>query len=55
MIYHHEGAILMVDELFSSPLGGQEGEIYNFASHVDSDQRIEIDRMRQMLAVRGWN
>jgi uncharacterized protein (DUF305 family) len=55
MIYHHEGAILMVDELFASPLGGQEGEIYNFASHVDSDQRIEIDRMRQMLAARGWN
>ncbi len=55
MIYHHEGAILMVDELFASPHGGQEGEIYNFASHVDSDQRIEIDRMRQMLAARGWN
>jgi uncharacterized protein (DUF305 family) len=55
MIYHHEGAILMVDELFASPLGGQEGEIYNFASHVDSDQRIEIDRMRQMLTARGWN
>jgi uncharacterized protein (DUF305 family) len=50
MIYHHEGAIIMVRELFASPAGGQEGEAYQFAAHVDSDQRIEIERMRQMLA-----
>jgi uncharacterized protein (DUF305 family) len=50
MIYHHEGAILMVQELFASAAGGQEWEIYQFASHVDSDQRIEIERMRRMLA-----
>jgi uncharacterized protein (DUF305 family) len=50
MIFHHEGAILMVRELFASDAGGQEGEVYQFAAHVDSDQRIEIERMRQMLA-----
>jgi uncharacterized protein (DUF305 family) len=50
MIFHHEGAITMVQELFSSAEGGQEGEVFQFASHVDSDQRIEIDRMRGMLA-----
>jgi uncharacterized protein (DUF305 family) len=53
MIYHHEGAILMVRELFNSEAGGQEGEMYQFASHVDSDQRIEIERMLGMLAIYG--
>jgi uncharacterized protein (DUF305 family) len=50
MIYHHQGAILMVEELFASEGGGQDGETYGFATHVESDQRIEIDRMRRMLA-----
>lgn len=50
MIFHHQGAILMVEELFSSAGGGQDGETYEFATHVESDQRIEIDRMRRMLA-----
>jgi uncharacterized protein (DUF305 family) len=50
MIYHHEGAIQMVHDLFRSPAGGQDGEMFGFASHVESDQRIEIDRMRSMLA-----
>lgn len=49
MIYHHEGALVMVRELFESDGAGQEGEIFQFASHVDSDQRTEIDRMRLML------
>lgn len=49
MIRHHEGALIMVEELFSSEGAGQEGEIFQFASHVDGDQRIEIARMRRML------
>jgi uncharacterized protein (DUF305 family) len=53
MIFHHEGAIIMVRELFNSDAGGQEGEMYQFASHVDSDQRIEIERMLGMLAIYG--
>lgn len=50
MIFHHEGAITMVEELFSMPGAAQDSEIYQFASHVDADQRIEIARMHRMLA-----
>ena len=50
MIKHHEGALYMVDELFSNPGAGQETDMFTFASHVDADQQIEIRRMRQMLA-----
>jgi hypothetical protein len=39
----------MVDELFKTPGAGQDGDIYAFASDVDSDQRMEIDRMGAML------
>lgn len=53
MIRHHEGALVMVDQLFASAGGGQEGEIYQFASHVGSDQRVEIARMHAMLAAGG--
>lgn len=49
MIQHHEGALVMVDELFAAEGAGQEGEIYTFASHIESDQIIEIERMRRML------
>ena len=30
--------------------GGAESEIEQFILHVDSDQSIEIERMRQLLA-----
>jgi uncharacterized protein (DUF305 family) len=53
MIFHHEGALTMVEELFSHPSAGQEGEIFPFATHVGSDQRIEIDRMYRMLERTG--
>lgn len=49
MIFHHEGAIVMVEDLFSTPGSAQEDEILTFASHVDSDQRSEIARMGRML------
>ena len=45
MIKHHEGALTMVKELFSKPGAGQEADIFAFASDVDADQRMEIDRM----------
>lgn len=51
MIRHHEGALAMVAELFASPGGGQEPEIFGIASEVDADQRAEIERMRSMLRV----
>jgi uncharacterized protein (DUF305 family) len=50
MIKHHAGALTMVQELFASPGAGQETEIFAFASEVDADQRMEIDRMGAMLA-----
>lgn len=51
MIKHHLGAITMVQELFNTPGAGQDSEIYAFASDVDADQRMEIDRMGAMLAM----
>jgi uncharacterized protein (DUF305 family) len=48
MIRHHEGALTMVAELFTNDGAGQEPEVFQFASHVDADQRAEIARMRTM-------
>jgi uncharacterized protein (DUF305 family) len=50
MIKHHEGALVMVKQLFATSGAAQDPEIFAFASDVDSDQRMEIDRMRAMLA-----
>ena len=50
MIKHHQGALVMVKELFASPGAGQESDINRFAADVDADQRMEIDRMAMMLA-----
>jgi uncharacterized protein (DUF305 family) len=49
MIKHHMGALIMVEELFNSPGSAQQADMFDFASHVDSDQRMEISRMTQML------
>jgi uncharacterized protein (DUF305 family) len=49
MIKHHEGALFMVGELFSTPGAAQETEMFAFASDVDADQRIEIRRMSALL------
>jgi uncharacterized protein (DUF305 family) len=51
MIKHHQGALTMVRELFASPGAGQDAEIFAFASDVDADQSMEIDRMAAMLAM----
>jgi uncharacterized protein (DUF305 family) len=50
MIRHHEGAMMMVAELLSSDDGGQESEVFGLAQHIDSDQKIEIARMKSLLA-----
>ena len=49
MIRHHEGALLMVEDLQSTPGAGQEAEISVFAGHVVADQSIEINRMNLLL------
>jgi uncharacterized protein (DUF305 family) len=53
MIRHHEGALVMVEELFSSAGAGQQSDIFAFASDVEADQQIEIDRMSVMLEERA--
>lgn len=50
MIQHHEGALVMVKELFAHGGSGQDAELYNFATDVDSGQRAEIARMRNLLS-----
>jgi len=49
MIRHHEGALQMVEDLLGAPGGGQASDVFQFASHVEEDQQMEIDRMRAML------
>jgi uncharacterized protein (DUF305 family) len=49
MIQHHEGALVMVDDLLASPGAAQLTEVYRFASDIDADQRADIARMKAML------
>jgi uncharacterized protein (DUF305 family) len=49
MIKHHAGALTMVADLFATPGAAQQSDIFAFASDVDADQRMEIDRMSGML------
>jgi uncharacterized protein (DUF305 family) len=49
MIQHHQGALTMVEQLFSSQGAGQELNVFRFASDVETDQNTEIDRMRSMI------
>ena len=49
MIQHHQGALTMVEELFNTAGSGQDSELFNFASEVDSGQRAEIRIMKTML------
>jgi uncharacterized protein (DUF305 family) len=49
MIQHHKGALVMVKDLFDSPGAGQEANLFNFATDVDSGQRAEIRAMETLL------
>lgn len=49
MIKHHGGALVMVRDLFATPRAGQDGDIFAFASDVEADQQMEMDRMGAML------
>ncbi|HEX7288571.1 MAG TPA: DUF305 domain-containing protein [Candidatus Angelobacter sp.] len=49
MIQHHNGALTMVKELFDTAGAGQDAELFNFATDVDSGQRAEIRVMQAML------
>lgn len=50
MSRHHEGALAMVGDLLSDSGAAADPRLSQFAEHVDSDQRIEIDRMARMYA-----
>jgi uncharacterized protein (DUF305 family) len=50
MIKHHGGALTMVKDLLDTPGAAQESEVFAFVSDVESDQRMEIDRMGAMLS-----
>lgn len=49
MINHHEGALKMVAALFATPGGGQQSELFGYATDIDAGQRAEIARMQAML------
>jgi uncharacterized protein (DUF305 family) len=49
MIQHHTGALTMVKNLFDTAGAGQDAELFNFATDVDSGQRAEIRIMQTML------
>lgn len=49
MIQHHNGALTMVKDLFETTGAGQDAELFNFATDVDSGQRAEINIMQTML------
>lgn len=49
MIQHHIGALVMVKDLYEAPGAGQDAELFNFATDVDSGQRAEIRIMRNIL------
>lgn len=49
MIQHHEGAVLMVHELFAQDGAAQDDSVFKLASDIQVDQTTEIQRMRAML------
>jgi uncharacterized protein (DUF305 family) len=49
MIQHHNGALIMVKDLFDTAGAGQEADIFNFATDADNTQRAEIKIMQSML------
>ena len=49
MIQHHDGALTMVKDLFDTAGAGQDAEIFDFVTDVDTGQRAEIKIMQSML------
>jgi uncharacterized protein (DUF305 family) len=50
MIQHHQGAVSMVKDLFSSYGAGLDNTVFRLASDINADQVTEIERMQLMLA-----
>ena len=49
MIRHHNGALIMVKNLFEAPGAGQDAELFGFTTDVDTGQRAEIRIMEAMV------
>ena len=49
MIQHHNGALIMVKDLFDTAGAGQDADMFNFATDADNTQRAEIKIMQGML------
>ena len=53
MIQHHNGALTMVQQLFSTAGAGQDADLFDFATDADNTQRAEIKIMQSMLDKRA--
>jgi len=53
MIQHHRGALVMVTDLFNTAGAGQDSELFNFATEVESGQSSEIKIMETLLGSRS--
>jgi len=49
MIQHHNGALIMVKDLFDTAGAGRVADLFNFATDADNTQRAEIRIMQSML------
>jgi uncharacterized protein (DUF305 family) len=49
MIQHHQGALVMVKDLFDTAGAGQDADLFDFATDADNTQRAEIAIMQNML------
>ena len=49
MIQHHNGALIMVKDLFDTAGAGQDADLFNFATDADNTQRAEIRIMQNIL------
>lgn len=49
MIQHHGGALTMVKELYTHAGAGQDADIFDFTTDVDTGQTAEIKIMQSML------
>jgi uncharacterized protein (DUF305 family) len=54
MIQHHNGALIMVKDLFDTAGAGQDAGLFNFATDADNTQRAEIRIMRSMLEKKSF-
>lgn len=50
MIQHHNGALIMVKDLFDTPTAAQDPQLFDFTADIGVTQQGEIDAMRNMLA-----